>query len=447
MNRSPWLTTALFIALAGIALPAAAAQCMGNLTPPHVLRMGTHSAPAAGNGTVRVQVQLNANGTHTVTRILSSTNHGDDAAAREVAQSSTYIPAKCDGKPITWFYDPIFRITGAGVSSGGGSTAGASEVQRIEGLVRTGRYDDAKTAAQQALQSKPNDPDLLRLLGVAEYYSHDYGDAANAFERAGNPGHLYATVAAQSYASAAVQLSNTDPAKALDYAQHALALDHGANSRFALGVAQLGNKDYAAAIATLSAVRRQLAGDPHADAHQRYVVDSQLLTAYIGAGEADQTQSVAAEMHQLEPNNTSPYESIGAVYLNQCQAAMTAKNYAQAIPLCDKAAALPDPHIQLIAYVDEGYAEANMTKPDPVQLKAYADKALAIDANDPRANFLEGFALMLQYQTSHHASDRQQALVYLNKADAEAKAAGNTTLAQNVEHIISQLNAAGGGMP
>ncbi len=447
MNPRYWLACALAVSLAGVALPAVAAQCTGNLTAPRIEHMGTHATPTTGNGTVRLQVQINANGSHAVTRILSSTNHADDQAAKEVAQSSTYVRATCSGRPVTWFYDPTFHFSGSGVSSGGGSTGGASGTNRIEGMIRTGRYDEAKSAAQQALTSHPNDPAVLRLLGVADYYSHDYDDAADAFSRAGNPGRLYSAVAAQSYASAAVHLSQTQPQKALAYAQKAVALDHGANSRFALGVAQAGNKEYSAAIATLQGVHATLLADPHSDAQQQYAIDQQLLSAYVGAGELTQAQPTIDEMHRLQPSNNAPFDTIGSVYLNSCQAAMNAKNYAQAIPLCQKAAALPDSRIQLVAYIDMGYAEANMTTPDTAQLKADADKALAIDANDPRANFLEGMALVEQYGASHSVSTKQQALVYLNKADAEAKAAGDTALAQNIEHILTQLNAAGGGMP
>lgn len=457
MTRHHALSAALAVTVASIgfgatAAPAGASQCTGNLTAPHIVRMGTHATPTTGNGTVRVQVQVDADGSHSVTHIISSTNHGDDAAAREVAQSSTYRPATCAGRPYAEFYDPLFHFSGASVSSeetaGGAESGGGSAAARVEGLIRSGQYDTAKSIAQSALASDPNNATLLGLLGVAEYYSHDYDDAAASFARAGTPSHLYASVAAQAFANAAVRNATSNPQLSLDYAQRAVNIDHSANSRYALGVAQLADKQYTAAIETLQGVHGALFSDPHADEHERYALDEELLSAYAGAGQIDQAQATIQEMHRLEPINNAPDIVVGNVYIAQAQAAMTAKNYDQAIVWYDRAAALNASQVQLAGNIGAGFAVANMTPPNPTRLKAYADKALAIDPTDPRANFLEGVALVQQYDTSHSGSTKQQALVYLNKADAEAKAAGNTALATNIEHILSQLNGtAGGGMP
>ena len=79
-----------------------------------------------------------------------------------------------------------------------------------------------------------------------------------------------------------------------------------------------------------------------------------------------------------------------------------------------------------------------------MRLKAYADKALALKADDPRANFMEGIALIEQYNATRNATVKQQALTYLNKADAEAKAAGNQALAHNIESVLTQFNGTGG---
>ncbi|HUY41238.1 MAG TPA: hypothetical protein VMV82_06685 [Candidatus Dormibacteraeota bacterium] len=442
------IATAGAVAVALCAVPAVAAQCRGNVVAPHLVAMGTHATPTTGNGTVRVQVQINPNGSHRVTRVISSTNHGDDQAAREVAQSSTYRPATCSGSPVVWFYDPLFHFSGSTVSqAGGGGVGGGSSVGHVEALIRSGQYDAAKSAAQSELAAHPNDKDLLQLLGVADYYAHDYAGAADAFSRAGQVSRLYATVAAQAYADAAVHMATQDPSRALGFAQKAYQIDHSTNSRFALGVAQLGAKQYADAITTLQTVHATVFGDPHADTQTRYGVDRYLLEAYADTGDLTAAQPVADEMHRLEPSNTSPQQEIAALYITQGNAAMTAKNYDQAIALYDKAAAAGTPQVADIAYDRAANALANETHPDAARIKGYADKALAIDANDPIANFFEGFALAEQYSTSHNTTTKQQAISYLTKADALAKAAGNQSLAQNVERLLSQLNAAPAGMP
>lgn len=447
----------LFVILAGagaagaalLASPATAAQCTGTLAAPHLDRMGTHATPTTGNGTVRVQVQINPNGSHTVTRIISSTNHGDDQAAREVAQSSAYRPATCSGHPIVWFYDPLFHFSGSTVSQAGGGGVGGSSAGHIEALIRSGQYAAAKSAAQSELDAKPNDKELLQLLGVADYYAHDYAGAADAFSRAGEVSRLYGSVAAQAYANAAVHLAGQDPSRALGFAQKAYQLDHSTNSRFALGVSQLAARQYADAIATLQAVHAAVFGDPHADTQTRYGVDQYLLEAYAETGSMTGAEPVADEMHRLEPSNASPQQEIGSLYITQANAAMTAKNYEQAIALFDKAAAVGNPQVGVVAY--DGAANAavslNPAHPDVARIKAYADKALALNANDAIANFFEGYVLAEQYGASHNSATKQQAITYLTKADTLAKAAGNQSLAQNAERILSQLNGTPGGIP
>ncbi|HEY9086391.1 MAG TPA: hypothetical protein VIN40_10730 [Candidatus Tyrphobacter sp.] len=451
MKRISVALTALVALGPGAALPAAA-QGMNDLVPPKIIKMGTHTSPVSGNGTVRVQVQINPNGTHVVTRIISSTNHRDDAAAKEIAASSTYRVATRGGHAIPYFYDPIFRFSGSSVSnlqaSEPSTPGGGSVTTRVEALIRAGQYDSAKSAAQSALATSPNNPHLLQLLGVADYYAKDYVDAADAFDRSGSVPRLYAAVAAQSYAAAAVHLADSDSTRSLAYAQKALALDRGANSRFALGVAELGAKQYAAAIETLKGVHTTIFADPHTDLQTRYGVDQRLLEAYVGSGDLTGAQPTIEEMRHLEPSNAYPLQAVGQIYITQGIAAATAKNYEQALALFDRAAALGDPKVSAMAYDRAANVIAQETRPDPVRLKAYADKALALDANDPVANFFEGAALFEQYNASHDARLKAQALTYLNKADTLAKAAGNQALAQNIETLIRQVNApAGGGTP
>ena len=66
-------------------------------------------------------------------------------------------------------------------------------------------------------------------------------------------GSQFRPIAARSFAAAAVKEARSNPTQALAYAQKAVALDSGPNSRFALGVAQLANNDSAAALVSLKA--------------------------------------------------------------------------------------------------------------------------------------------------------------------------------------------------
>ena len=72
---------------------------------------------------------------------------------------------------------------------------------------------------------------------------------------------------------------------------------------------------------------------------------------------------------------------------------------------------------------------------DGPKAKAEADKALAIDPNNPRANFIAGVALADQ-------GNSKDALTYLNKADGAAKAANDAGLADQIEAAIKQLSGA-----
>ena len=81
---------------------------------------------APGKGNVKIQVQVNADGSHKVIKVISSTNHSDDAAAMDIAQSSTYIPARRGSKPIPAFYDFELSFKGGGsvAQSDGGAFIG-----------------------------------------------------------------------------------------------------------------------------------------------------------------------------------------------------------------------------------------------------------------------------------------------------------------------------------
>lgn len=439
--------------LALIALPASAQYYQTEVVPPTIVKLGTHSSPVAGTGQVRVQVLVRPDGSHVVSRIISSTNHGDDAAAREIAESSTYRPATRGGKAIIYYYDPIFKFSGKTVAGFEGlppTQAASGGNATIDAMLRSGRYSEAQSAAQSALTSRPNDPELLQELGVADYYLKDYEGAAAAFYKVSAIARIYQTVAASSFANAAAHLgsevnaSTEDETVALAYARRAIALDPGPNSQFALGVAEIGDKQYAQGLATLQAVHSTVFGRQGTPVDVKYAIDNEMLVAYIGMSDLNGAQETANEMMRLKPGDSRPAESVCQIYINQGQTALSAKNYQQAISLFEKAASFDDPQCRTAGYDRAANAVDAETKPDASQIKAYADKALAVNANDPVANMFEGVALYFEYQSVHSAQLKSQSLTYLNKADSLAKAAGNQSLVQTIETFIRQVNSAGG---
>lgn len=421
------------IAIATATLPALA-QYANEYTPPKLVHRGSTTKAIAGNGTVIVQVQVNPDGSHRVTKILKSTNAGDNAAAMDIAQQSSYRPAKKGTTPVASFYDFTLKFNGSSVSADTGeSMSGAAGA--IDSLIRSKKYSDAIAKAQSELQNTPNDNQINQLLGLAEYYSNDQAAAASAFGKVSSISKQFVPVAAQSFASAAVKLSPTDAAQGLEYAQKAVALDNSTNSHFALGVAQNANKQYPAAIATFKALH-----DKVTDPKIKAAIDGQLLQSYLATNDTSDATATTAEMKQLDPAAAGSSARLeGNHFLQAGTDAMTANKFDEALKDFDQAASSGDSQVAVTGNTLAAFAIFRMDKPDYKKGKAYADKAVAAAPNDPQANFAEGIAYAGLFATSHSDDDKKQALTYLNKADDLAKAAGNTQLALNIEATLKQI--------
>jgi tetratricopeptide (TPR) repeat protein len=429
-------STALAVVF-GCAVPAYA-QYQNQFSLAKVVKQGKTSKPIAGTGVVKIQVQVNADGSHKVVRVLSSTNPGDNAAAMEIAQTSTYRPAHKGSTPVTSFYDYELRFTGKSVNAwqeaNAGVTGGGPAAEQVDALIRGGKYSEAVSKAQSALLSSPGNPQLLQLLGVAQYYDKDFTGSAQSFSRVQTVSPQFKTLAAQAFAAAAVKVSSQDPSQSLTYAQKAKELDNGSNSQFALGVAQIANKQYTDAIANLKAVREK-----STDPKIKVAVDRQLLTAYLATNDTADANATAAEMKQLDPTGASAAAAIANHYLQAGSDALNAGKYDEALKNFQQAAASGDSQAAVTANTYAALAIFKMSKPDYQQAKTYADKAVAGNPNDPMANFAEGIAYEGIYANSRSSSDRQQALNYLNKADQLAKAAGNTGLSLQIEQQLKNI--------
>ncbi len=434
---------AILIAL--VAQPALA-QYANEFTPAKLLHQGnTTSAAIAGSGTVVVQVQVNADGTHKAVKVIHSSNGGDNAAAMEIAQNSTYRPAHRGSTPVVSFYDFTLKFNGKSATSaesqGGGLPSNGTlspAASQVAALVRQGQYDAAKSKAEAGLLSTPGDDSLRQMLGIAAYDASDFTTAAGAFDKVQTIGPQFRPIAARSLAAAAVKLAQSNPTQALAYAQKAMTIDSGPNSRFALGVAQLANGDNAEALASLKAAHDAAVNDSKIPVSSKVNMDSELLQAYLANNDTAGAKEVAAQIKQLDPSSTAASEAMAASLIKAGNAARDAKDYTTALSDYDQAAAAGDSKLSVTANTLAAFAIAQSAKPDYKQMQAYADKALAIDPNDAAANFAEGIALTAQWASNHDDGTKQKATDALNKADQEAKAAGNEAMALQIETFIKK---------
>jgi TonB family protein len=444
MKRSLALVVAAF---AFSALPAPA-QYANEFTPAKLVKQGTTSKPIAGSGTVVVQVQVNADGSHKVIKVIKSSNAGDNDAAMEIAQTSSYRPAHRGTTPTTAFYDFTLKFNGKSVASAnegsqGGATSGVSPAaEQIANLIREKQYSTAKARAQAALLSSPDDESLREMLGIAAFDDSDFMTAAQAFDKVSTIGKQFQPVAAASFAGAAVSIASQNPTQSLAYAQKAMALNPGTNSKFALGVAQLANKQNADALATLKAVGEAAMNDPQFSKTAKENIEAQLMSAYLANNDTQGAESAAAQIKQLDPSSTLPSRMLGNSLLQAGVTAANGKSYTEAFKDFDEAAAQGDPAVAVTADEQAAFTIAKMDKPDYKQMQSYADKAIALKPDDAPAYFAEGISLTGQWAGSRDDNVKKKALDALNKADALAKQSGNEALSLQIESFIkTQLNA------
>ncbi|MBV9718442.1 MAG: TonB family protein [Candidatus Eremiobacteraeota bacterium] len=439
-------------ALVAVAGTPAFAQYATEFTPARLIKQGTTSTSVAGSGTVVVQVQVNADGTHKAIKVIHSTRSGDNAAAMEIAQNSSYRPAHRGSTPVTSFYDFTLKFNGKMVAGppeegtslpAGGALSPAAAA--VAALIRQHQYEQAKSKAQSELLSAPGDESLRQMLGIAAFDAGDLTTAAAAFDRVGTIGPRFKPIAAQSFASAAVKQAQSDPAQSLTYAQKAMSLDPGPNSRFALGVAQLANGDNATALQTLKSAHDALISDTKVPVASKVNVDAELVQAYLLNHDMAGAQSIAAQIKQLDPSSMAGVRAMGISLIVSGNTAAEAKNLTGALADYDQAAGLGDPSIAVTANARAAFAVAGSEKPDYKRMQAYAEKALAIKPDDPLANFAEGVALTGQWASSHDDATKKKAADALGKAEQQARAEGDEALALQIETFLKKnLNTSGG---
>lgn len=441
-------TSRIVAALTALAAAAAAtapapAQYANEYVPPKLVSQGKTTQPIAGSGTVIVQVQVNANGSHKVVRVLKSTNSGDNAAAMDIASRSRYRTARKGTKPVTAYYDFTLKFHGKSVASSLDETVASSgQAGQIDRMIRAGNYSGAQSAAQSALRANPNDVAVNEELGTADFFLKDYSAATAAFDKAGTVSAEFKNVAAQAYALAASKLSSSDPQQAIADARKAIALSPNGGAYYALGSAELNAGDTAAAVADLKKAHDLAFADTKADTGSRVAIDTQLYGAYVKAGNKAAADATAAEIVKLDPSAASKlqvnsYMTAGntAAQANDHQAAYD--NYLKAAQAGAVTAYAP----AALQYFNVLQAQKTpATAADYQKMEGYADKALAGNPNDALGLFAKGIAQFGQYAAGGSTNDglKKQAADTLNKAKAAAQSQGNFSLALNIGNFIKQ---------
>ncbi|MGA9943798.1 MAG: TonB family protein, partial [Candidatus Cybelea sp.] len=184
MNAHLRIVASSVAMLVAVAQAPALAQYANEFTPAKLIHQGKTTNAIAGNGTVVVQVQVNADGSHKAVKVIHSSNSGDNAAAMDIAQNSSYRPAHRGNTPVVSFYDFTLKFNGksvatnaneteGGATPGGGGGGLSPAATRVAALIRQGAYQQARSKAEADLLSAPEDESLRQMLGIAAY---DAGD-------------------------------------------------------------------------------------------------------------------------------------------------------------------------------------------------------------------------------------------------------------------------------
>jgi tetratricopeptide (TPR) repeat protein len=428
MHRLP-LTALLCAAAIAAPAPASAQSTFNYYTAPKLVKQGKNTTPVAGNGTVVIKVLVNKDGSSKVQGVVHSTNHGDDAAALEIAATSTYKPATRGPVKETAFYDYTLKFVGRAASTAPTDPSGLAQYER---MIRAANYSGASTGLKTYLQSHADDARAQLDLGIAATFLNQFADAAAAFDKAGDIPANYKSVAGKAYAEAAVERDGF--LRERDTGVVVLGLNALAPS-FAtyntLGFGENASANYAAAIVDLEKAR-SLGASEGVTAKQRALVDANLAATYLAAGNTDKAKEIAAEARQLDPQ-TSTEGLFVNFYAKQAADLNAAGKSAEAAAVYEQAAAIgPSSAATLYAQAALAYLRVKPT-PDNAKAKVDADKALAADPASALANFAKGVALA-------NDGKSKDAMDFLKKADDESKKGNDPGLTSAIENTIKQLS-------
>jgi len=402
--------------------------------PPKIATFGKTTVPANGAGKVVVKVFVKADGSFTVSGVLRTSNAGDNAAALDIAKHSTYHPAGRGVKktPVAAYYDFTVKFTGTGATSDDDESAGGSSgLGAYESQIRAGKYADAQTGLNAYLQAHPNDQKATVDLALAQSFLGDYTSAAASFDKVTTIPDDQKQTAARAYSEAsrtALKAKSYDAAVA--YAKKAVALSPGAYTHNDLGMAEDGAGDHDAAVADLEKARDESKTFKTSD---RVAIDLNLVALLYSAGKDDQTKPVLAEITSLDPTNVGA-QNVGANHYIRLATAADAANKPDDAENYWSQAATAVPHQAADFYGHAALDEVGKKSGSQLdKANSYAKMGLAADPNNAICNYVAGFVLAKQGKKS-------DALTYLNKVDASAKAGNDTAFTTAVEALIKQVN-------
>lgn len=416
--------------------------------PPKLVKHGTNLSAIAGKGVVVVQVLVNKDGSFKVSKVLHTTNSGDNAAALEIARTSTYRPASRGPQKLTAYYDYSLRFTSSGAASadegsqsGGGGAAGAGAAGgvggpgRYEAMLRAGNYSGAQAGLRTYVGEHPGDSRAQSDLGVADTFLSDFAGAVDAFDKAGTIAPGMKSVAAKAYAEDTNALiKNNQSDKAIAVAKRAAQLAPSLFTYNNLGSAEVQTGQNDAAVTDLEKARSLGPSTPNAKPKDRAQLDVNLVDAYLATNNIEKAKTVAAEAAQLDPSQSGAAgNQFANYYYKQSQTLSKAGKAGEAAAMLEQGAASAPKAAALQLYTQAAFTYLGaQPKPDNDKAKADADKALALGPDDAQANFAEGVALA-------NTGKGKDALTYLNKADDAAKKDNDTKLATAIENAIKQL--------
>ena len=403
-------------------------------TPPKLVSRAAGSLEPAGKGSVTVQVQLDVHGKVVGTRIIRTTNSGDNAAAIDIAQKSSYTAATRGGKAVRSIYDYVINF-GQSVVSGAAS--------QIDGMLHQSQWQQAKDAATAALAKTPNDRLVQSQLGVADAFLHDITNSAAAFDKAGTIPNQYSSVAAQVYALNVENIVATEPMTALLQAQKAVSLSPTDYSGYyALGLAQHANRQDSEALTTLQKAQSLAnSASPPTDSQTKMKIVEQQMVVYIAQGNSAGAQQAQSQLDALDPTHQMSKKITAYFYDQQGAALENKKDFKGAVAMFEKAASTDPEWAGPAEYTKAAILLANQSIPDYLGARAEADKALAIDQNFALADYVAGVALARNYEISQSQTENDTADTYLTKAAGLATKEGNSQLASLAQTLLHNRDA------
>jgi tetratricopeptide (TPR) repeat protein len=397
---------------------------------PKLLKRGTNTTAPAGAGDVMVQVFVRKDGTFKISKVIKSSNDGDNAAALEIAKTSKYRPATNGGEPVDEYYD--FKISFAGDTA----AIGSGPMATILAEVRAGKYDQAKADLATYLQANPNDPQAYTLLGVANAFGGDPAAASAAFAKAGTIPDQYQTLALQSYEKYAnAALGDKKYSDAIDAANHAIGLNpQSLQAYYVRGQANMGTQNYTAAIADLQKAHA-IAVTAKSDEQTMATLAFTLAVAQVDAGQFGEAAQTSKDLYRNDTARSAQIDKYA--YAAVMNAAITLANAGQISSSVSRlesgAAAFPNDAPDLTA--EAAYILASDKKPDWDKVKAEAQKALDLDPNSGKADFVLGVV-------ASEKNDPKTALDYMNKAKASPAYQSDASLAKQINDALTKLNGA-----